>query len=438
MATFDGKGHTITVKSFDGPVLDGNAVYLGFFGVVQGGLGEYGPITPEIKNTTIAYDLTDPVVDIRTGDGSTWYDSHAGGVAGLAVSTEFENLRVTGNFFVIGDGNSSLNAGGIVGTAFRETTAITITNCHVTGALGGTSANYLTIGGIAGNIASGSISGSSFTGNAITGSAPSGNCDTGGIAGYMNGGEITACFARGHIKADASDPNVGGIAGTIEYSSIKTSYAAGVIEGIASASYSNSGGIAGRLFDNNSVIENCYAWADVSSSSTYGETAGGIAGTSEGTISKCYAAGTVKSRGTNPYTKIGGIMGESSGAAVINDCMALVTELDGGPTTSSRSVHAICADTYYSTLSGNYSWYGITRIHTDDTDSPSFGSSYRDGEQKTLADFQSPALYGGAGWNFTTGTGDWKFISGYNYPVLSWQDEPPAGGPAEPVELPPV
>jgi hypothetical protein len=25
-------------------------------------------------------------------------------------------------------------------------------------------------------------------------------------------------------------------------------------------------------------------------------------------------------------------------------------------------------------------------------------------------------------WNFPT---DWKFIDGYDYPVLSWQDSPP-------------
>jgi hypothetical protein len=28
-------------------------------------------------------------------------------------------------------------------------------------------------------------------------------------------------------------------------------------------------------------------------------------------------------------------------------------------------------------------------------------------------------------WNFTTGTGDWKWLSGYDYPVLRWQTRPP-------------
>jgi hypothetical protein len=112
---------------------------------------------------------------------------------------------------------------------------------------------------------------------------------------------------------------------------IKNSYAIGVVEGIGSGPYSNSGGIAGWINSSGGAVENCYAWAGVSTSSTSRETAGGIAGTSEGTISKCYAAGTVQSKGHDPYTVIGGIAGDGpSSAAAISGCMTLVTELDGG------------------------------------------------------------------------------------------------------------
>jgi hypothetical protein len=419
-AQFDGQGHSITLRSLGGAAKEpgGNFVYQGFFAVVEDAL---------IKNTVIAYELNNPVVDIRTGDGATYYDSHAGGVAGHAENTSFENIRVSGSFSVIGDGNSSLSVGGIAGSAGSGTT---ITECHVLGAIGGTSANYLVVGGIVGTMHGGSISGSSFVGDGISGSAPVGNCETGGIAGYVFEGEITACFARGHIQAEADSPNVGGIAGTISGgssgSSITRSFAAGVMDGMASGSYSNSGGIAGRVVSSNSVIENSYASASVSSSASYGETAGGIAGINDGTISHCYMTGTVASKGANPYTKIGGIMGESSGAAAINGCMAIVVEIDAGPSTSTaKYAHAICADTYFSVLSDNYSMNSIMRTNALPSDPPAPGSTARDGEQRPLADFQSPALYAGAGWNFTAGTGDWKFINGYDYPVLSWQDAAP-------------
>jgi hypothetical protein len=200
---------------------------------------------------------------------------------------------------------------------------------------------------------------------------------------------------------------------------IKKSYAVGVVEGIASGSYSNSGGIAGMA--QTGTIENCYAWADVSSSSTNGETAGGIAGISSGgTISKCYAAGTVVSKVGTLYTYVGGIAGFEGG---VSGCMALVSELDGGPSaSSSRTVYRIG----YSTtpfLGGNYALNDTTK--KNHLVYPDTGPTGKDGEGKPPADFKSQALYTSAGWNFTAGTADWKFLSGYDYPVLSWQTEPP-------------
>jgi hypothetical protein len=404
-AVFDGQGHSITVNSFDGAVKEpgDNFVYLGFFAAVE---------EAEIKNLKVNYGLGG-AVDIRTGDGSTYYSSYAGGIAGRASNTSFESIQVSGNFSAISDADSNLGIGGIAG----EGNGVTITDCHVSGVIGGTSVNYLTIGGIAGSSSTGAvISGSFFTGT-IAGNAPSGNAEAGGIAGYLLDTEITACFAEGHIKAEADSSNAGGIAGNTQSSSgssINKSYAAGVIESVASGAYSNAGGITGK---SEGTIENCYAWADVSSSSTYGETAGGIAGTNSGTISKCYAAGTVQSKGHDPYTVIGGITGDGSG---VSGCMALVSNLDGGPSSStSKTAHAIFASTY-GTGTGNYSRNDI--IINNETNSADPGINAKDGEQKPLDDFKTPTLYTTAGWNVT---GDWKFISGYDYPVLSWQNGPP-------------
>jgi hypothetical protein len=343
-----------------------------------------------------------------------------GGVAGYAADTSFENIQVTGNFSVTFDGDSNLGVGGIVGQASN----VTISRCHVSGAIGGSSANYLTIGGIAGNISNTpasiaqGISESSFAGT-ISGNTPTGNGEAGGIAGLAEAIDITDCFAEGHIKAEADSPRVGGIAGIANDSSISESYAAGVIESIATTSHSLAGGIAGS---SNGTIENCYAWADVSTSSPYGENAGGIAGENNGTISKCYAAGTVQSKGLNPYTYIGGIAGYGGGN--VGACMALVSELDGGPSSSlSKEVYAIGCFYAGGTFSGNYSRNDIT--YKNYTNSGlDFGSAGQGGEQKPPDDFKSMDLYTGALWIFN-GTGDWHFVSGYDYPVLSWQDTKP-------------
>jgi hypothetical protein len=368
---------------------------------------------------------------MSTGNGATYYDGSAGGIAGYASGTTFTNLQVQGNFSVDFDGSSGLSVGGIAGSADD----VTITACRVTGAVGGISANYLTIGGIAGMISNSAgskgISGSSFIGT-IDGNAPDGNAEAGGIAGSVNNGDIAACFAEAvEIQAEADSPKVGGIAGVIEGGSIKKSYATGEIKSIAAGWLSEAGGIAGWLQAGS--IENCYALADVSVSSVYNsadplskENAGGIAGSNGGTISKCYAAGTVKANGQNT-TSVGGIAGNTN--AQIGGCMALVEELDGALTTPSshtRNVYAIGNSTAsFSTGTGNYSRNDITYNNYTNT-SFDFGANGKGGQQKPAADFESQAAYTTALWNFTDGTGDWKFLgSGYDYPVLFWQTAEP-------------
>jgi hypothetical protein len=347
-----------------------------------------------------------------------------------------------GNFSVVFNGMSSLNVGGIAGQANN----VSIANCGVTGVIGGNSAAYLTVGGIVGNISSSSASGgdvseSSFTGT-ISGRTDTHSAEAGGIAGYIVDAEITACFAELlRIKAEADNPRVGGIAGTIAGGDINKSYATGIIESIASGSESNAGGIVGWL-QGNSSIENCYAWTDVSASSVYNggmstneENAGGIAGTNKdlpntATISKCYAAGTVKASGQQNYIFVGGIVGNTDNT-LISASMALVEELDGGPSTRARNVYAIGAVAGSGTFagSGNYSRNDIVYKNATNTNFD-YGPNARGGRQTPIAGFKSSAHYSATSpaWNFTAGTGDWKFLpagSNYDYPVLAWQTAKP-------------
>jgi hypothetical protein len=221
--------------------------------------------------------------------------------------------------------------------------------------------------------------------------------EAGGIVGrdYLSS-TITSCYAVGSIKSETTESGgevrVGGIAGVIHLGS----------------------------------IENCYAYCMVSSSAPSAEFAGGIAGFSDGIISKCYAAGTVKSLAANSSTtKIGGIIGGalSSYGGTVSGCMALVSEIDGG-SAAIRYVHAICTDST-TTLTGNYSRNDITRSNADPGDAVAPSLTDKDGQQTPPDNFKTQALYTGAFWDFTAGTGDWKFIDGYDFPVLAWQTSPP-------------
>jgi hypothetical protein len=424
-AVFDGGGHSITIGSFTGPNVsaDGYAAFLGFFGLVD---------NAAISNVTISYsdNSSSPTTMNFTGlngSMSTYSDQHAGGVAGYAVNTSFENIRVSGSFSVKGNGTSSLSVGGISGWNDSGTT---ITKCHVQGTIAGETVNYLTVGGIAGNSMGVTINGSSFTGGISSlsfdpGTGTGGNSETGGIAGYFTGGEITACFAEGSIEAKADAPNAGGIVGRANTSAIgsvtiQNCYAAGTITSSSTGSSSYSGGIAGDLGPDD-LIANCYAYANVSS----GEAAGGIAGYNGGNIHWSYAAGTVKATGTTTDRKVGGIMGGNSGIGVVFACMALVSELDPGPSSSlSRVANAICAEVYPGTLIGNYSRNDIK--FDNNTNPPDPGAENGDGQAMPLVDFKSPASTIYTAWSFTpTANASWKWLTGYDYPVLSWQTTPP-------------
>jgi hypothetical protein len=238
-AVFDGQGYRITVNSLSGAKNGSGNVLLGFFASVE---------DAEIKDLTIQYNLGGPV-DMSTGDGVTYGYGYAGGIAGKAVTADFKNIRVTGNFSIIFDGIISLY-----------------------------------VGGIAGGFIDGTIDGSSFTG---TIGAAAGDCKTGGIAGIMTG-DITASYVSARVQGQGTAVYAGGIAGSLSGgASIEGCYAWAEVRGDGSLTVM-AGGIAGGNYD---TIRNCYARGTVlgENGSTLNY-AGGIAGAnSSGTITSCAA-----------------------------------------------------------------------------------------------------------------------------------------------------
>jgi hypothetical protein len=192
--------------------------------------------------------------------------------------------------------------------------------------------------------------------------------------------------------------------------------------------YSLAGGLAGE-FSENSTMERCYAWAIVDAQGDGVVNAGGIAGSTTTLssplplISTCYALGTVTIGGTASDSNKdgGGIVGSYSG--IIENCAVLNISIDVAGLTNADEVAgikgAISASSY---IQNNYSADDITIIST--------GSGYWAADASyPRTDFMGPVPgtvygFGYLNWDFTA-IGDWHFISGYPYPVLSWQDSPP-------------
>jgi hypothetical protein len=314
-----------------------------------------------IKNTTIVYDNLTAI----SSYSNPLLLQCLGGLAGFAYDTTVSGVHVRGAIQFTAD---SLSAGGLIGLAGSFLNAYThVENC-------------------------------SFTGNLEV------NGDRGAIAGGILGAH--------------DDGNDGAI--------IETSYAAGKINAASQPGVAYAGGILGK---GGGIIRNCYVAAVVGASAPSNEAyAGGIAGlTQEGTVSKCYARGSVAVTGTgdNYVGGIAGISYEDMNTTTIEYCAALNDNISG---VSPRGLNWIAgSDSGTSTISpfatytSNYRPSGGTLNGATNTGNGGNGSSH------PLADFKAPGTVYGTGalnWDFSA-DGHWKWIDGYDYPVLAWQASPP-------------
>jgi hypothetical protein len=345
------------------------------------------PGDPVIKDMTIRYDGS-----VNMAFSGT---SYIGLVAGYAEHTSFQNIKVLANLSI--DTTTRPNAGGIAGYISNNTE---ITNCHVSGGIIGDFANTAyDVGGIVGFAHLSSITKASFTGNLdVTNTAGSGGA--GGIIGFGNGGQISSCYASAKIEARG-----------------------------APAASVYAGGIAGQINSTGSgegVIKACYAWVLVTAgggSANYNH-AGGIAGSMDNpvtnypSISGSYARGTVKAVNDAVTSAYAGGIAEGN-VGNIAGCIALNDRIESS---ASSDVHGI-AGHGSGTYSNNYAASGITFVRSAFT--PNVGL---DGiTTKAYADFRGSANVGNypsAYWNFAV-NGDWRWINGYDYPVLAWQTTAP-------------
>ncbi|MCK5559371.1 MAG: hypothetical protein KAJ51_02215, partial [Thermoplasmata archaeon] len=167
-------------------------------------------------------------------------------------------------------------------TSDSEIKNIAIENANILG--------YFRVGGLVGKN-SGEISNSYVTG------IVRGEISVGGLTG-RNYGSIINSYATGDVRG--SD-HVGGLVGYNDHGTILNSYATGSV-------WSSGGSylIGGLVGTNRGTISNCYAMGSVTG---WGFLVGGLVGSAGGSISNCYATGIVSG-----FRYIGGLIG-SGGAS---------------------------------------------------------------------------------------------------------------------------
>ena len=200
----------------------------------------------------------------------------------------------------------------------------------------------------------------------LTGCEVKGYTDVGGLVGLLNGGTVENCFTTGSVGYAGSSQGIGGLVGDNNWGKISRSYSSCSLNG---SSY--AGGLAGS---SNGTVVDCYATGSVKIADNAGGKscyAGGLLGFNAGSVSRCYSKGYVSADETK-----GGMVGYNNGT-VDNTCFWDVS-------TSERSSGA-------GYNCGTFNALG-----------------------KTTADIKNMDLFINAGWNFSS---VWAMI-GCDYPVF--------------------
>ena len=272
------------------------------------GGGSWTPIGTEDKPFTGTFDGQDHSI---TGLYINASDSNYQGLFGYMSGTNsaVRNLTVSGTV----RGNGSV--GGVVG----YNNGGTVTNCHNTVAVSGSSSgdngDSIYVGGVVGYNSSGTVTNCSNTGTVSGDGNIYDRIYVGGVVGYNSSGTVTNCSNTGTVSGDGSvsgNTNVGGVVGISIGGTVTNCYNTGEV----SSDVGSSGGVVGF---SGGTVENCYNTGEVSDDGS----SGGVVGFSGGTVKNCYNTGTV-----NGYGFAGGVVGSSSGT--VTNCYYLEGTADIG------------------------------------------------------------------------------------------------------------
>lgn len=199
---------------------------------------------------------------------------------------------------------------------------------------------------------------------------------------------------------------VGGLVGLNYNSIISNCYVTGNVSG----SWYDVGGLAGANYGS---ISNCYATGTVNG---FGQL-GGLVGANWNSISNCYTTNSVS--GTNQY--IGGIAGVGG---TIRNCVAandIVTT-----TSNTNNINRITGNNWG--VNNNYALNTMIIKNSGGSIPITGGLHTAEGMSKDMDTLQSFAFYATAGnwyqstaWNINPPLGIWKICDGESLPFLRWQ-----------------
>ncbi|MEN6411520.1 MAG: GLUG motif-containing protein, partial [Veillonellales bacterium] len=203
--------------------------------------------------------------------------------------------------------------------------------------------------------------------------------------------------------------NVGGLVGLNAGGTITDCYATGSVSATGSSTY--AGGLVGQ--NDNGTITNCYSTGSVS-----GNSAGGLVGWNYygGTIKDCYATGTVSGNSA------GGLAGKNTNNATIADCYATGTV---SATASSSYVGGLVGQNDVSSTISNCYWDVFS---SNTTAGVGYGGTGTNGSIAGVTSGSDTSIYHSAfskaSYAFTDAAGadnfdaDWYMIDGSTRPFL--------------------
>jgi len=200
--------------------------------------------------------------------------------------------------------------------------------------------------------------------------------------------------------------NVGGIAGyTLTSGTISNCYATGTI----AANNDNVGGLVGNNWKAN--ISRCYANVTVTVSGNRNYTGGLVGFNTEAAIQDCYSRGSVSG-----YNYVGGLVGDHTINALIDKCY---------------SIGSVTGTTFTGGLVGFNNTTVTASFWNTDIEALGIGGGTTTGATgKTTAEMKTQSTFLDAGWSSAI----WNIGDAINdgYPYLDWQNP---GGTPLPVEL---
>ena len=219
-------------------------------------------------------------------------ENYVGGLTGYFEGSIVKGANSSLNCIVSGNNNSYI--GGLIGYTSNYTT---ITDCYATGSVTAT------------------VSGNSYV-------------YAGGLIG-ISYGSITDCYATGSVTVSGnSSVYAGGLCGDSN-ATMTDCYATGSVS--VSGHYAYAGGLIGYM-SYNTTIPRCYATGNVSVLGNYIVNAGGLIGSLYGSITDCYATGSVTATVTGSEWEdfcMGGLIGKMSGETVRNSFSLSIVKGNG-------------------------------------------------------------------------------------------------------------